>query len=339
MMWISPARCSRLSAVLLVLVSLFLLRYRASAQSLAPFSIPSQAAARASDHDSCRSNPSALAIEGQIRRLVNLAQWSDLEKAGAELTSFCPDSDLGYHWLGVGYLRQGRSFAAIRAFEESLQRRDDAGAHLLLAEAYFKLGQDQFFWEEIEIAKKMAPEESGIYYLAGLYVFQTEDAYDKAAVWFRQALERNSGHVLARCYLALCLRALQQDLEAASLLLEAVGPESRAGAESVILLQLLVSLELDLGRTSEAFAHATLAARLAPGSAKVQLGLGRAAWHIQDQGIALHALKTAAKLDPRLPDPHYLLGRIYAAQGDGRGAAEELARFKELKERARGTDQ
>jgi tetratricopeptide (TPR) repeat protein len=185
----------------------------------------------------------------------------------------------------------------------------------------------------------MAREEPGVYYLAGLYLFQTEDAYEKAAAWFRLALQKNSGHVLARCYLALCLRAMQQDTQAASLLLEGVGPETQAGAESVMLLQVLVPLELDLGRTSDAFAHATFAARLAPGSAKVQLGLGKAAWRVQDQAIALHALETAAELDPRLPDPHYLLGRIYAAQGDGRGAAEELARFKELKERARGTDQ
>lgn len=36
------------------------------------------------------------------------------------------------------------------------------------------LGQKQFFREEIGNAKKISPQELGIYYLAGLYCFQTE---------------------------------------------------------------------------------------------------------------------------------------------------------------------
>lgn len=80
----------------------------------------------------CESGDSVLGFERKIRQLVNSSQWRELETVGSQIVQLCPDSDIGYHWIGVSYLRQGRSFAAIRAFEDSLRRRDDAGAHLLL---------------------------------------------------------------------------------------------------------------------------------------------------------------------------------------------------------------
>jgi tetratricopeptide (TPR) repeat protein len=288
--------------------------------------------------DECRSVPSVAQIENKIPQLVNSSRWLELETVGSQLVRLCPNSDLGYHWVGVSYLRQGRSFAAIRAFEDSLRRHDDAGAHLLLAEGYYKLGQSQFFWEEIENAKRMAPQESGIYYLAGLYWFQTKEAYDKAAEWFRSALERNSNHLLARCYLALCLQATQHYEEAESTLLEAVGHGPQTNSQAVMPLQILVSLELDMDRPSDALDYAKMAARLAPDSGKVQLGLGKAAWAAHDQTTAMTALKAAAELDPQSPEPHYLLSRVYSAQGEDRMAQQELAAFKELRQPDRGPD-
>ena len=112
--------------------------------------------AQAPAADACHFNASVSQIESRIPQLVAGARWQELESAGLELNRLCPRSDFGYHWLGVSYLRQGRTFAAVRALEESLQRRDDAGAHLLLAEAYFKLGQKKFFWEEIDACQTHA---------------------------------------------------------------------------------------------------------------------------------------------------------------------------------------
>src|SRR6185312_13137923 len=51
-----------------------------------------------------------------IPKLVSTGQWQELETAGRQLVERCPDSDFGYHWLGVSYLRQGRTFAAVRTF-------------------------------------------------------------------------------------------------------------------------------------------------------------------------------------------------------------------------------
>jgi tetratricopeptide (TPR) repeat protein len=302
---------------------------------LAPNALP---ASGAPPPDECRSAFSVSELESRIPQLVSASRWLELETLGSQLVKLCPNSDFAYHWVGVSYLRQGRSFAAIRAFEDSLRRREDAGAHLLLAEAYYKLGQSQFFWEEIESAKRMAPQESGIYYLAGLYWFQTKEAYDKAAEWFRLALERNSNHLLARCYLALCLQATQHYEEAESTLLEAIGHGPQTNSQAVMPLQILVSLELEMDRSSDALDHARMAARLAPESGKVQLGLGKAAWAAHDQTTALTALKAAAELDPKSPEPHYLLSRVYSARGQGRMAQQELATFKELRQPDRGPD-
>jgi len=286
---------------------------------------------------SCRSTQAVSEIEGKIPQLVNSARWRELETVGDQLVRACPDSDIGYHWVGVSYLRQGRSFAAIRAFEDSLRKREDAGAHLLLAEAYYELGQKQFFWEEIEAAKKIAPQQSGVYYLAGLFCFQTEQAYEKASEWFRMALEKNPKHLLAQCYLALCLQAMQQYKEAESTLLAAVEAASQTDIQAVTALQLLVSLELEMNQPSDALNHARLAAQIAPNSVKVQLALGKAALATHDQPAALAAFKAAAALDPESAEAHYLLSRVYTAQGQDQMAQQEIATFKRLRQLYHGS--
>lgn len=302
---------------------------RAQSYGKQPAALPKSALASA---DNCPYSHSVFEIENRIPQLVKSGGWHELELLGDQLVQSCPDYDVGYHWLGVSYLRQGRSFAAIRAFEDSLRRREDAGAHLLLAEAYYELGQKQFFWEEIENARKMAPQESGIYYLAGLFCFQTEQANEKAAAWFRLALDRNPKHVLARCYLALCLQAVQQYKEAEATLLTAVENVSQGNAEAVTPLQLLVSLELEMNQPSDAMSYAKMAAQIAPNAAKVQLALGKAAWATHDQATALAAFKAAGNLDRELPEPHYLLSRIYTAQGKNHLAQQEITIFKRLRQ-------
>jgi tetratricopeptide (TPR) repeat protein len=268
---------------------------------------------------------------------VNSARWRELQTVADQLVRACPDSDVGYHWVGVSYLRQGRSFAAIRAFEDSLRKREDAGAHLLLAEAYYELGQKQFFWEEIDAAKKMAPQESGIYYLAGLFCFQTEQANEKAAEWFRMALDRNPKHLLAQCHLALCLQGMQQYKEAESTLLAAVGNVSGTNAQALPALRLLISLELEMNQPSDALNHARLASQIAPNSVNVQLALGKAAMAAHDQPTALAAFKAADALDPESPEAHYLLSRVYRAQGQDQMAEEEIATFKRLRQLYHGS--
>lgn len=287
--------------------------------------------------ENCPSSHSVFEIESKIPQLVRSARWRELETVADQLVRACPDSDVGYHWLGVSYLRQGRSFTAIRAFEDSLHRHDDAGAHLLLAEAYYELGQKQFFWEEIDAARKRSPQESGIYYLAGLFCFQTEQANEKAAVWFRTALDRNPKHLLARCYLALCLQAMQQYKEAESTLLAAVGDDSQANAQTVTPLQLLVSLELEMNQPADALRYARRAAQIAPNAEKVQLALGKAAWATHDQTTALAAFRAAGALDPESPESHYLLSRVYTAQGQDQLAQQEITIFKRLRQLYHGS--
>ena len=287
--------------------------------------------------ESCPANHSALEIQNTIPELVSSGRWHELELAGGQLVHTCPDNDLGYHWLGVSYLRQGRSFAAVRAFEDSLRRHEDAGAHLFLAEAYYELGQKRFFWEEIDHAKEMAPQESGVYYLAGLFCFQAEQANEKAASWFRMALDKNPRHVLARCYLALCLRAMQQYKDAETTLLKAVDTTLPANAQAVTPLQLLVSLELEMNQPANAMSYARMAAQIAPNSAKVQLSLGKASWATHDQATALAAFKAACKLDPESAEPHYLLSRVYMAQGQDQLAQQEITTFKHLRQLYHGS--
>jgi predicted Zn-dependent protease len=108
--------------------------------------------------------------------------------------------------------------------------------------------------------------------------------------------------------------------------------------QSVMPLQILVALELDLDRPADALEHAKTAARLAPKAVKVQLGLGKAALAMRDLPTARTALLAATALDPDVPESFYLLSRVYAAQGDQRSAEQALTSFKELREQYHGTN-
>ena len=65
-------------------------------------------------------------------------------------------------------------------------------------------------------------------------------------------------------------------------------------------------------------------------SAEAWLWLGKACASLGQTEEAASALKHAIEGDARLPEPHYVLSRIYLAQHLAQQSAEELARFREL---------
>ena len=71
------------------------------------------------------------------------------------ISSGAPASDFT---VGVSLLRQGSTFASVRALRRALASGDQA-AHLPLAEAYFVLNQHRFFAEEIAQAKAANPSD------------------------------------------------------------------------------------------------------------------------------------------------------------------------------------
>ena len=232
---------------------------------------------------------------------------------------------------GVSLLRQGSTFASIRAFRRALAS-GDARAHLPLAEAYFLLNQHKFFEEEIAQAKSSRPSDAEPYYVAGRYLFQTTSRFDDASREFEQALLRDPNHIKARCYLGISLKNTQKTAEAETQLLKAVELLEAAKSSFYLPYQTIASLYLEMGREDEAAAAIKKAVAMAPNVALNQFLLGKIAWTQKNGPAAIASLRTAISLDEAFLEAHYLLARILETQGDSAGASQQIAEFKALKE-------
>ncbi|MBZ5562572.1 MAG: tetratricopeptide repeat protein [Acidobacteriia bacterium] len=282
--------------------------------------------------DGCMSSVEISRLTADIQTLVGAARWDALAQTAAQLQQRCPNAAPGHYWMGVADLRRGRLFASIRELRRALQLADTPGYHLMLAEAYLFLNQRQFFHEEIAAVLTRAPEQPGAQYLIGLYYYLVESNWEKAVGHFQQELAHDPNHFQAMCFLGLCYQLRGQNDQAEATFLNAVKTVDREKIESDQPFQLLASLYLDGSRAADALPYARRAVALSPRSAKNRFVLGKAAWGMGDQVTAVGALQAAAELDPTLPDPHYLLVRIYRARGEEAKARQEVNLFKMCKE-------
>src|SRR3990172_6951655 len=58
-------------------------------------------------------------VASQMPSAVSGAKWQTVERLSLELTRVCPDSGLGFYWLGVALLRQEGTFASVRALRKA----------------------------------------------------------------------------------------------------------------------------------------------------------------------------------------------------------------------------
>ena len=258
--------------------------------------------------------------------------WRTLESLGVQAVKLCPQEGNGYRWLGLAYLRRGVTFASVRAFRAALLYGDDATTHLRLAEAYFVLNQHQFFAEEIAAAKSKTPNDAEAYYVEGRFLFQTRNLYPEAAEQFRQALARDPKHIKALSYLALSLKAMQQDSEAEQMLQKSIQVNDAQNGSFFLPYQALASLYLEQDRAGDALPYVERAVKMTPGVAENQFLLGKVALARSDTKTAESALRVAIALDESLIEARYLLARLYQGRGDSAAANRELEKFKELKE-------
>jgi Flp pilus assembly protein TadD len=272
-------------------------------------------------------------LQGNLRaaRLAAAAaSWSELEVISAKLVETCPSSPRSHYWLGVARFNENQFFAAIRSLRRAIELKDDAPARLALARAYAALNQRQFFKEEIEIAKRLAPKDASMYFTEGKYYYERENRPDLAEVALRRAIELRPKRVDVRCCLALCLKAIGRLHEAETLLAETVGLADGSRRSDYLPYQLLAELYLADEKADQALPLITRAITMEPNSPAGHFLLGKTQWKLKNEKAAIASLQKAIALDADFPDPRYLLSQIYRSTGDRKQAERQLADFEQL---------
>jgi tetratricopeptide (TPR) repeat protein len=168
---------------------------------------------------------------------------------------------------------------------------DSVQAHMLLGQALDSLDRSAEAIAELETAARIAPNEPNVHFELG-YLYYTQHDYERASAQFELELKNNPANAQALTYLADIKIRNNDDSAAETLLTKAV------------------HLQNDI--------------RLA------YFDLGIVYANQKRNQDAIKALLRAEELDPREPDAHYRLARIYMAVGEKQKADQEFAKTEDL---------
>ena len=175
------------------------------------------------------------------------------------------------------------------------QNPDSPAAHVLIGEALDGLGKTPEAIAEFQAAAKISPRKPNVHFGLG-YLYWKSQQYDDAQREFETELSDDPSHAQALAYLG--------DIE-----MKRNHPEA-----ALALLAKATKLQDDI--------------RIA------FLDTGAILAQQKRYGEALAALQRAVALDPAQPDAHYRLARVYQDMGKAEESQKELAKVRELHEKA-----
>jgi tetratricopeptide (TPR) repeat protein len=185
---------------------------------------------------------------------------------------------------------------ALDEFRQILQKNpDSSAAHVLTGQALDGLGKTAEAIAEFQAAIKAAPREVNLHFGLG-YLYWKSHQYDDAKREFEDELSLDSGNAQALAYLG--------DIEM-----------KRDNLDAALTL---------LGKATE----------LKPDVRIAHLDMGIILGQQEQYEKAVAALERAVKLDPAQPDAHYRLARVYQLMGKTAESQREMARVRELHEKA-----
>lgn len=126
--------------------------------------------------------------------LINVQDWSGLEKHSKEWSDLYPSDELSWSFLGLAYLRQGTYYKAIESYRKSVSiSPDNSGTWYNLGVAYSKQGRYKKAVDSYRKAVSIDPDDSKAWHNM-IIAYISDDQYEKAqeAYLQLQRLDPNS---------------------------------------------------------------------------------------------------------------------------------------------------
>jgi len=218
-------------------------------------------------------------------------------------------------------MQRGNAYATIRQLRAA-EKKDptSAATRKALGVAYYRAGQQLLFRQKMEEAIAADPGDYLPHYLLGRHFDSDLQDFDRAAGYFRAALERSPKHALSRAYLG-------HTLEMRGLHAEAVEAYSQATAIQPCLPFAVAGLARLGSATVELMRKA-----LQCGGEDVMLlrALAKSVGEAGSHGEAAAYLERALVLDPSNTALAYQVHRSWLAAGDPVKAAAALETYRKL---------
>ncbi len=182
----------------------------------------------------------------------------------------------------------------------------------------------------LETAKRLAPNDYLVrFHLGALYY--AKSLFLKARPELKKAAELNPAYMPALLFLGLTLEEVGDEKSTIETYRKAI---VLAGEGNEIPYVYLGRYCYRLNRFDDALPVLQRAVQLNPRSGDAWLQLGKTLTALKRNTDAIAALGRSATADSQNSEPHYLLFRIFQAEGREQAAQEELKHFQQLKPKA-----
>ena len=206
----------------------------------------------------------------------------------------------------------------------------DERSRFTLAMAYIKLNRRDWARTELQKLVVSAPEKPLYLYWLARLDYDTQ-SYMTAISRLQKVIEMDPNMMRAYDTIGLSYEYVGKPEDAIKSYNQAIElNRTQLKPSPWPHLDLAISL-IGVNRLDDAKKNLDVALRYDPKLPQAHYQLGRL-FEMQDKfDAAIAALTAASELDPQYPEPHLAMGRIYHRLGNRQKAEEEIARFRQLK--------
>jgi tetratricopeptide (TPR) repeat protein len=264
---------------------------------------------------------------------ANLRQreWPAAIRAAQQFVDLEPGSVPGRLTLANAYFMSQRLPEALEQTKIVLQKDPSQDVALKLkGNIEYLGGQLDNALDTFILLLDRHPGDDEAAYMLGRIYYQ-EKRIDYAIGQFQRALKINPQSYKAYDNLGLCYQALGDTEMATRYFLTAIKLVEKDHPEYDWAYANLSSLLFDKGDFYKAYAAASMAAHRNPYSARNFYFGGKALAKLGKNELCVNWLERSVALDPKYPEPLYLLARVYSQMGQPDKAKAALEKFQELK--------
>lgn len=269
-----------------------------------------------------------------VTRAQSAYESRRFDEAAAEFSralTLCPRREPLLLGLGQSQLMQQRFDEAVRTFE---LLPADVTTLKLKADALYLGGREEDAEQALTTALKLEPHNENVLYGLGRMYYQ-QSRYSEATARFASIVEQHPENYRAHDNLGLCYDALNQDVLALKHYFKALDLVFKNHPEYDWVYGNLANFYLRRDENEKAFQTGAEAAKRNPNSARNFFLTGKALFRLSKYPQSIRWLEQAVKLDPKYPEPRYLLSQAYRKEGRAEDAKRELEQFKLLSDSPR----
>jgi tetratricopeptide (TPR) repeat protein len=208
--------------------------------------------------------------------------------------------------------------------------RQDPEAYKLVASNAILINRMDIAEQALKTAAERAPNDYLVFFHLGA-LYYTNSRFPQALPPLEKSLNLNPDYVPARLFLGLTLEEVGREQAAMDCYHLAITTAERSGFKGEQPYLYLGRLLYRQNRIDDSLLYLQKAVEANPQSCEGLCLMAKGLIYKSRETDAIAAVNQCRQSDPRYPEAHYLLSRIYTRQGRNAEAKREMYLFQELK--------